>query len=284
METSPRRGPDLDQAVARIARLRPGELPEPEDFAALCNFEYRPAGLRTVVDNVEAVGNEQMMLEGRIMAGGEQAGTIEHWCHRDGMNQEFLAVKPAAIALEPRAQRRGFGRAMHRALIERCRAAGVHRMEILAQDVGAYAWALEGYDLHSFHPYPEPKAGFGHDPDTMVRLDRATTMRSLARLPRLTSAIDPLPFAARVPASMIEELAARVIGEEANRAMVRPYDSPGALDDHVAAITEGKMTAPRELALFGRDTSWTDDDGHETWLGRELLLLDGTQWRGVMYL
>lgn len=263
--------PPSDAAFARIAATGPGELPALDDFKTLCEYQHA-SGLRIDITDSMFREGESLMVEGNVIdSAGQSVGEFQQWCWRDGMDKEYLVFKPSTLKVSTPGT--GFGLDYFREGMRRYRQAGAHRAEILADDVGSYLWAREGFDFLTFSPYPTPtrQYGYGRTDDEIQERYRADCMLQASSLYQ----------------------GARVKLAQAGKLKIWQGTEPQFLsrDDHAPLRRAGirnqptpplppRIETPGQIADLGRDAPWQGAHG-TTWLGREILL--GSEWRGVHY-
>lgn len=268
-----------DNAAMRIRSRRPGEHIDADDFAGLCSYLHQRSGMEAVIGHAELIRDGEVMVEGEIRADGRVVGEFQRWCWPEGADRSQLVAKPSLLKIDEEYQGRGFGRAFHLAFEDRCRQAGINRIEILAQEVGAYSWAHSGYHLYSTD-YPPFLLVSGDSRENALDLEglfRAQAGKIITRLvSRREELIQELIAEGKVSRQTADELYAQLLAEDA---------PVGYLSSDQQAIRsgqlEGKIDDLMTLADFGRAQKWQDERGH-TWLGREILL--NNEWRGYKFL
>jgi len=274
-ESVTRRTGDLQKALQRISKLKAAELPTTEDFKLLCEYKDPRTGIEAKADKVEYVGREQMLAEGHLWSDGQKVGEFQRWCRRDGMQGKYLAVKPSWLKLDPSKQRQGFGQAFHQAFEARCQQAGVDRIEILADEQGAYAWASRGYQFFTFRPYPRVSMQYQLGPDDHELAERVYALDCAQKATGLVNKRQD-----RIRELIDAGLVAPELAEELQRQLLQPDETTEDFEANCALATT-KIRTPALIASFGEDTAWVDQDGHPTWLGKEILL--NNQWEGVKF-
>ena len=229
------------RAAMEIAAARPA-LPSPAELERLYSFSDRASGLRAVVTRVwKSRGRRHgQVVSGEILDGqGSRAGEFQRSLFTDAQGR--LVVEHGSLSLQGQMRGRGFARRFNAACEQSYRSLGVDRIVLLAEKIGAYAWA---------HDYEFRTEWIDATVRPRVRADQAMRM-----LRGREEQIERLVADGRISRRLADSFQARfATPEQVER---------GDLD--------GKFQSPSEIADFGRGQAW-QQDGQTMWLGKVFLI------------
>lgn len=271
--TKETRSSSLDKAISNIRSLKPGVLPETKDLIELCSLNH--GGIRTTDEIAKVVNpttSEEIELRSTLMQGDEIVGESTIWINWDGEDKQYLRFKLSFLKLDEGARGKGFGDYRHKEY-ERRWEAGVDRIEIWADEIGSYKWASHGYefDCESLAPRPSYMMPSRSKEEVQDRVRVASAKEAANLFQKKESWIDMLVSKGDVSRELVEELKEKLI----------QTDYTDDFDTQLQK-SEGKISSPKELVEFGKDKSWINEEGHKSWLGKDVLMYN--PWRGVKYL
>lgn len=218
-------------------------MPDPEAIADQLRFDHPQSGLAAHVrgrsDRAWTV-LEGEIRDSRLVDVGDFRFRLGAW---NGRPVAHLGL----LALASDWQGRGFARAFVAHAEAVFAAAGAQAAIICAENVGAFTWARCGYEFRGAAQYGP--AG-GRDDVAALALRRAGTVQQLVA-------------AGYVREVLADELAAAVYCRRRDR----DHPDPAAF-----------LWRAADLAAFGEDEPWTDEQGRTMWLGKAVML--GACWQG----
>lgn len=190
------------------------------------------------------------------------------------------------LTLKPEYQGRGWATAFNRHAWEGYRRGGVTKVRVDTAAVGGYAWARAGYDFDIeiagiLAPVQTSRMNMiGDELYTRaywvdkLRAERMTTSGGSVAAARRERESFSTRERARVPAALWDEFVSKLPTPERMHAYA---------DGDTHAL-EGIFRTPAEIAAFGREHTWTEEDdrhymGQEMWLGKRFML--SAHWSGV---
>jgi GNAT superfamily N-acetyltransferase len=268
--------------AAERGELEPVDVPVPDRdaWAAVHRFEH--GGLRVV--EVDAYAHElpdgtRFSSRGESMyeryqydaeiqvASGYAVGSVRRFLTRDRAG--LLVAEMYRLRLAPEHQGNGFGPAYHDHLERAYRELGVDRVVCTPVEVGAYTWAnRDGWHFDPSRPQVHSVRGLHVEPGD----------------PRLA---DPHFLAACAATRLWQEREGLLdfawgrgqIDGDTYHGFRRRFATPRELE---TGRYRSKICTPQQIAGWGRDRPFTDDDGHRTWPGRYLLLgCLSDRWRDI---
>jgi GNAT superfamily N-acetyltransferase len=252
------------QLAAPLAAPQP--RPERQRFHDAHNFSF--AGLTVSADHERHPYEiNEATYHGVIRdSAGQRVGYIERHLSHGPDNR--LITNNGRFRLDPEQQGRGFGRAYSEHLADRYRDLGVARHAMSAIEHGVYAWA--GVDV-IFDPYHLPYQY--RESETDLRWAGAFMAAELWR-----------QYEGRLSWSVRDG----VISSEQYTRFARQFARPRDLAH--PTVWRNRLLTPHQIAQYGRDEPFEDQDGQLTWIGKHFLLgrtsdllTDGNRGRGLVW-
>jgi hypothetical protein len=268
------RGTTVERAHRQNRRhLTPAlSLPDQETAEALYNWVHTSSGIEAVVEEYDPSGSDSIEVKGALMRGRKQIGEFTRWMslypHVVGIDDAAelitanrLVAKNSWLKIYGEADRRqGFGRAYTEELEKRYRELGVHRVEVLASNDGAWAWLRSGYRFHVNDPYPP------NDPRYPVTpLSEAEECARRWHSPTTQEIVDRLLADGRITPEQVQATTQRFLAQ----------------DSQVMSLHEDSelIMTPQQWSELGEESTW-EEDGERMWLGKAIFMNPGVAERG----
>jgi hypothetical protein len=187
------------------------------------------------------------------------------------------SVKWDELFVPPHGQSAGFGSAVRRYIEAWAVDNDKPTIKITAAHTGAYAWARAGFDLASPHNYDEIERLFYDVDRGFFTEDR--WLENGIEIPASVPDSVLHDFLDRLPDPLELERVGEIMYDRFGPDVATPEQIAEVYGEHMNSRTFKSL---QEIAAFGRDHTWQDDQHGTMWLGKAMLL--GKKWEGVKHL
>lgn len=219
------------------------------------------ADLTPQVGEVSSHGGTRLVCTGTVLdRDGQEVG---EW-RRDVVDEEgVLRVEHRELKIDDAVQDDGFGRPWYWHCEKQYREAGVHVVEMHAEDVGGYVWATCGF------VFATGACRAGDEP-------RLRALAACDVLDQRRHALDDLVGEGVISQQDADAFVGRFADRDAlfARAPVGGAAAAADLDE----ILQGRFTDPGEIARYGNVAAWLEGE-RKMWLGKAFLI--GSTWLGT---